>query len=267
MSVAADATPSPADTNAVVEFFRRAKNYGELSRLVSQVATATGEWCGFPMPIPGLTLDIEPKNPWIEKVRAIERDDRRADAPESPFDDIPLPTGYSVVNSWFSWQANARVFIIEKPDGTRCAVKHQHRNLQRVRASVFGLLEASNVWDLETELTAITTLETLVKPHIFEYYAKVGIVIETSKRSGLTYVFRKLLPTLVLTPHKDPKEVRMLCALCLHPIGYYRDTHAGVMCPTDDVIAHLLLMRGAEEMLWKRANQHEPHSPLAGVMI
>src|SRR3546814_10910453 len=42
-------------------------------------------------------------------------------------------------------------------------------------------------------------------------------------------------------------EMRWLCALCLHPIGYYENSWAGAMCPTDDVIAHLMLMRRSEE--------------------
>jgi len=56
-----------------------------------------------------------------------------------------------------------------------------------------------------------------------------------------------------------------LCALCLHPIGYYGDTWAGVMCPTDEVIAHLLMMRGSEEKFWANANQHPIDHPAAGV--
>ena len=56
-----------------------------------------------------------------------------------------------------------------------------------------------------------------------------------------------------------------LCALCLHPIGYYGDTWAGVMCPTDEVIAHLLMMRGSEEKIWANSNQHPVDHPNAGV--
>ena len=32
---------------------------------------------------------------------------------------------------------------------------------------------------------------------------------------------------------------------------------SGALRPTDDVIAHLLMMRGDEPMFWRRANQHE----------
>lgn len=47
----------------------------------------------------------------------------------------------------------------------------------------------------------------------------------------------------------------------------YRNTMCGAMCPTDDVMAHLLLMRGDEHMFWRRANQHPPHSPNSGLGI
>lgn len=37
--------------------------------------------------------------------------------------------------------------------------------------------------------------------------------------------------------------MRIVACLCMHPIGYYADSWAGALCPTDDVITHLLLMR------------------------
>ena len=40
---------------------------------------------------------------------------------------------------------------------------------------------------------------------------------------------------------------------------------AGAMVPTDDVIAHLSLMRGDEHMFWKRCNQHPSWRPEAGL--
>jgi hypothetical protein len=85
-------------------------------------------------------------------------------------------------------------------------------------------------------------------------YLLTGHFSEVSKRSQLTYLFRKGRPTIVLRESDDGAYA--LCALCLHPIGYYGDTWAGVMCPTDEVLAHLLMMRGSEEKFWANANQH-----------
>ena len=77
--------------------------------------------------------------------------------------------------------------------------------------------------------------------------------------------FRRLKPTVAISLKGTDKSPRILCALCLHPIAYYEDSWAGAMCPTDDVIAHLALMRGDEAMYWRRANQHPPWRPEAGL--
>ena len=79
----------------------------------------------------------------------------------------------------------------------------------------------------------------------------------------MTYLFRKGRPTVALREVEEGSYP--LCALCLHPIGYYGETWAGVMCPTDEVIAHLLMMRGSEEKYWANANQHPVDHPAAGV--
>jgi hypothetical protein len=76
-------------------------------------------------------------------------------------------------------------------------------------------------------------------------------------------LFRKGKPTIAI--RQDEEGGHPLCALCLHPIGYYGDTWAGVMCPTDEAIAHLLMMRGSEEKFWANANQHPIDHPAAGV--
>lgn len=59
--------------------------------------------------------------------------------------------------------------------------------------------------------------------------------------------------------------MRILACLCLHPLGYYRGSWSGAMVPTDDVIAHLLMVRGDEHDFWRKANQHRPDAPEAGL--
>ena len=108
-------------------------------------------------------------------------------------------------------------------------------------------------------------LGTLLRHHVFKQYLLTGMFLETSKRSGLTYLFRRLKPTVVLDARDQAKSIRVLCALCLHPIGFYLESWAGAMTPTDDLIAHLMLMRGDEPMLWRRSNQHEPWHPEAAL--
>jgi hypothetical protein len=97
-----------------------------------------------------------------------------------------------------------------------------------------------------------------------KYYLLIGMFLETSKRSGVTYLFRKLAPTVATKAGPDD-EMRVLTTLCLHPIGHYENTPCGVMVPTDDVIAHLLLMRGDEAKFWAKANHHPAWTKAARV--
>jgi hypothetical protein len=124
-------------------------------------------------------------------------------------------------------------------------------------------LDAAAVWPIEAEEKAIQKLATLIDRNSFELYCLTGHFPEESKRSHVTYLFRKGRPTIAL--RLGDEGGYPLCALCLHPIGYYGDTWAGVMCPTDEVIAHLLMMRACEEKFWANANQHPIDHPSAGV--
>lgn len=92
-----------------------------------------------------------------------------------------------------------------------------------------------------------------------------GSFLETSQRSGVTYLFRRLRPTLAMRGSLDGSSVHILAALCLHPIGYYSDSFAGTMVPTDDVCAHLLMMRGDEHHFWRKANHHNIHAASSGL--
>jgi hypothetical protein len=108
----------------------------------------------------------------------------------------------------------------------------------------------------------------MIRHRQMKQYVLTGMFMETSRRSGLAYIFRRLKPTVVLAPSDrsdDSKPLRILACLCMHPIAYYAGSWAGGMCPTDDVIAHLSLMRGDEHMLWRRSNQHPPYLPEAGL--
>ena len=90
-----------------------------------------------------------------------------------------------------------------------------------------------------------------------------GHFAESSEHSLVTYLFRRGRPTIAIRQTEEYSHP--LCALCLHPIGYYGDTWAGAMCPTDEIIAHLLMMLGSEEKFWANANQHSVDRPAAGV--
>lgn len=239
--------------------------YADTNRAINALLFARGdEIAGVPMPLPGMRLDVEDRHPareLIEKLQeAVDVDKRepslRACRDEDLFD-------YQEVNRWYSapercWHVVCRV------DGRPRIFRHNHDNGVKFRQQ-FDTLRASEAWSLEAEANALDRLETLIKPHLFEAYVLSGLFVETSRRSGLSYLFRKLRPTIALSPRGAEGGMKILAALCLHPVAYYAGTFAGGLCPTDDVISHLLLMRGDEALYWRRANQHQPDRPEAGL--
>lgn len=221
--------------------------YRELLDIISK---SGGEYCGLPTPINGEKLILEPRHPAAKiyaKYEVKEPDDE----------------GVKLVNVFYSYRHRCDIVIWRESDGKTdwgriAALNHIKHD--------FSTMGCSVAWSLESEMKAQKTLGKMLAPHIFKMYLLTGMFPETSKRSGVTYIFRRLRPTVALRPGKtEESSMRILCALCLHPIGYYADTWAGSMCPTDDVMAHLLLMRGDEHMFWKRANQIPPHRPNAGL--
>lgn len=222
--------------------------YEDLAEMAKGMAESVGEWAGIPLPVDGVPLVVEDKYPFkgIEKI---------ANETLPPRDD-----DMECINSWYSYRLHGQVLVGRNNKGISEAVLRPWNGGQML----IGTMMASVVWPLKAERKAIDKLATLLSPHMFEAYLTMGTFLETSKRSGITYCFRKLRPTVAIKPD-DYGQLKMLCTLCLHPIAYYKGTWAGSMVPTDDVIAHLLLMRGDEHHYWKMANQHSPASPQSGL--
>jgi hypothetical protein len=206
------------------------------------------------MPMDGHRLIIEPTYPNAEKLMAISGQTIDAD-----------DEGWALVNQWYSLDKRCDILVMRDPAGKIVhgklpAFHHIRHDLQT--------LGASDAWGLEQEQRALQLLGTLVRHRQMKQYILTGMFLETSRRSGVTYLFRRLKPTIAIAPGRGKlpgDSMRILCALCMHPIAYYSDSWAGAMCPTDDVIAHLSLMRGDEHMFWKRCNQHPPYRPEAGL--
>lgn len=245
-------------------------SYGEVSRrLNAYLAAERNEWAGIPIPIPELKLTIEDRNPWKTKIdqlqahqtvedlaHAIERD-----GPAEPKD--ADDEDWLVRNTWWSSRLRREVVIIEtvkEPVVYKSMVVGTNDWVRRFQL-MFDTMRAATAWTVDTEATAQEKLAELIRPHLWEAYIHTGTFIESSKRSGLFYVFRRCRPTIAF----NATTQKILACLCLHPVGYYQGTYAGSMCPTDDVIAHLMLMRGDEAMFWRRANQHNPERPEAGL--
>ncbi len=100
----------------------------------------------------------------------------------------------------------------------------------------------------EAEERAMKTLRTMVSFFQWHCYFVDGTFVDDGK-SGVTYYFRKGRPTLAF------RGKNFLCALCLHPLAYYEGTWTGAMVPTDEVIAHYLMVKADEKLFWRKANQ------------
>lgn len=228
----------------------------ELHEAIQAVALSRGHLAGYPAPVEGHTLQLCPGFPYPGVANLFAED---SDAEGSGLDE-----GEAIRSSWYSRRLSGQVWIIER--GGRAAevvVERKKGHIRRVEILLETCHVAAGAWEAETEEAAMEKLRSHVDAHQWKLYLTTGTFAETSPRSGVTYIFRRLRPTLALRPYKG--VMRILAALCLHPIGYYTGTWAGSMTPTDDVIAHLLLMRADEPLFWRRSNQHAPWRPEAGL--
>lgn len=211
-----------------------------------RLAGERGEWAGMPMPLDGQRLVVEPSYPYAKGLMEIGRtDDAHAQI--------------KVRNEFHSQHRRADVIIWEDGGKVEWGIIPAVHGV----AQMLDTLGASDAWGIEQEGRAVDLLGKLIRHRQLKQYLLTGMFMEQSARSGVHYVFRRLRPTIAI--RTTEKSSRILAALCLHPIAYYAGSWAGAMCPTDDVIAHLMLMRGDEPMFWRRANQHAPWRPEAGL--
>lgn len=227
--------------------------FSGMRRGLANVARDQDRYAGIPMPLEGHRLIVEPTYPGAEVLSSMN------------IGEVATSGETIKVRSKF-WSTRYKCWI----------ATYDQRNSRGEWKVYYGVIEslgffptmmftlgACDAWGLEQEQAALKLLGSFVRHHIFKQYLLTGMFLETSKRSGLTYLFRKLRPTVVIDARNKSPGVnsRILCTLCMHPIAYYEGSWAGAMCPTDDVIAHLMMMRGDEHMLWRRCNQHPPHMP------
>lgn len=224
--------------------------YSHTRNQLRKLAQSRGEWAGYPMPLEDARLVIEPTYPMADALMAIGKPDALPDDEDS---------GAVVRNSFWCWHRKQHLVIWEK-DGK---IDYGFQGRVNQGTMLLDTLAVCDAWGIEQESNAVHTLGGMLRHRQFKQYLMCGMFMERSQRSGVSYLFRKLRPTLALK--HGPKGLRILAALCLHPIGYYAGSWSGAMCPTDDVIAHLALMRGDEHMFWRRSNQHPSWAPEAGL--
>lgn len=227
--------------------------WADVRRKVNEIAVSRGEWAGYPMLVEGLKLRMEPRFP-IKSMHG---------ASLGPEKEV-LKQDFEILNTWYCWRRQANVYVCRDPDGKSrsCCIGDAYG--RRFNFWFNTVRVASEAWDMNVEARALEKLRGLVTSHAFSCYTLGGAFVETSPRSGIQYVFRKLRPTVALRGNADD-TVRILAVLCMHPLGHYEDSWAGVMCPTDDVIAHLLMMRADEHLFWRKANHHSPWLASAGI--
>jgi hypothetical protein len=233
----------------------------EAVRHVAEVRLKEKDWSGMPLPVPGLDLVLEPryKRQSIAEFRWEECYDENGNRISLEKPPVSEPSDYRTANSWWSERLKAKIYILKDSRGhVRLGGEIESPLLFTLRT-----LQAAAAWPLEAEKKAMNKLAKMIPAEMFELYQLTGHFSEVSARSQVTYLFRRGRPTIAM--REVGEEFHVLCALCLHPIGYYGQTWAGVMCPTDEVIAHLLMMRGSEEKYWANANQHSIEHPAAGV--
>ena len=175
--------------------------------------------------------------------------------------DGPRTTSY--INSWYSTKLQAHV-IIYKVLATG-KIKHMVRRIDSevVEFIIQTAQVAATTYKVEHEMKAMTKLKTHVSKSQFCSYLTTGAFFEISKRSGVCYIFRRCRPTIAC--RLEPKGWRYLAALCTHPVGYYKGTWCGGLVPSDDVIAHLMMMRADEWKFWSKSNQHASLPPQANI--
>jgi hypothetical protein len=234
---------------AEFDLLERHDQFASLRNGIRKLGEVSGEWAGIPMPLEDEQLVVEPKYPRAKELMAFGKKET-SDATEQKI---------KLRNSWWCARRRCEIYVLEVDGKITWGLKPAFHHI----AYDLSTLGASVAWGIEQEAKAVSTLGTLVRHHTFKMYMLTGMFLETSERSGITYVFRRLKPTVALKPNVG--YMRILCTLCLHPIAYYAGSWAGAMCPTDDVIAHLMLMRADEHMYWKRANQHPPYRPESGL--
>lgn len=225
----------------------------DLMREVASVASIeAGEWGGAPVPVEGSPLVMEPRYPFkgLEQIGQTPK-------PTTPQD-------WTLLNQWYCFGRNSIVYVCREANGKSRAYLSPDGAGRRLQFWIKTLGVACVAWDERTERRAMEKLKSLITAHAYKCYVLTGGFLETSNRSKVTYVFRRLRPTIALRPDRN-MTMRAIAVLCLHPLGYYSDTWAGVQCPTDDVISHLLMMRGSEHQFWKKANHHSLAMASAGV--
>ncbi len=163
--------------------------------------------------------------------------------------------------------------LSKKTGRARLEVNQRGASEKSVEASYRFTIQQRTATALSTahtvgaERAALRKLRTHLNATQWRSYVLSGTFWEVSRKSGLVYVFRRAAPTVVakLVFSEQGAGLKPIVTLCMHSLGYSLETHAGMMCPSDDVIAHLLMMRANEHFYWRKTNPHTVDDPLSAL--
>lgn len=166
-------------------------------------------------------------------------------------------------NHWWSDRHQGYVCIQQSSKTGKCRVQILKAKDDTLRTTLWiNTYCAADAYAIEHEEKALSKLKGHVSEKQYHRYVLTGTLMERSKKSGVVYIFRRLRPTLALR-EDERGNYRYLAALCHHAVAYYQVSWAGALVPTDDVMSHLLFMRGDEHGFWKRSTQHPANAPQA----
>lgn len=139
------------------------------------------------------------------------------------------------------------------------AFGHEESSATKMMIAYRTMQSANSAHTITAERKAMRKLRSHLNATQWRMYVLTGMFTEPSRRSGMYYIFRRVAPTIVcrISADKDGVYMKPFLTLCMHPVGYTAHSGTGCMCPTDDVIAHLLLMRSDEHLYWKKSVHHQ----------
>lgn len=205
---------------ATLEIGKDLLTLNEASRRIAKERFDQQDWSGLPIPVPGLSLVLERryKHKCLENFRWKECYDENGVREEVHDEPIQGPTQFRWINSWWNAKFQVNITVLRDHEGrARFTFSPADRLSFMIRT-----LDAAAAWPFEAEQKALQKLATFIPRHLFELYCLTGHFAEVSKRSQVTYLFRKGKPTIAI--RQDEEYGYPLCALCLHPIGYYGNT-------------------------------------------
>ena len=230
-----------------------------------------GHFAGVPLGTFDPEARIITNDPAMQKLVREAREKEGLPAYTSAFNEGDEDEEYVVHRVWHSARRYGGVYGDVVVFRNKTTGKYEHmfiptdRNLHQRRLRMLFATVGARTWSLvKAEFTAMKRLLEVLSRVQQERYILAGAFIETGK-SGVKYLFQKNRPTIAFRVEKDDHHFLPLCALCLHPLGYYDQSWAGLMAPSDEVFAHLVMMRADEHTFWKKANQISIGEPNSGV--